>query len=638
MKINTLNTILNKFTLLLVLTWPAMATAEPPEWAVLGEAAEVTGELEVLYFDDFEHHKGEYRYIVHDKQKGKRFQLEFEGKPPKDATTGSFVRVRGKANDDQIFMEANSTSSFETLASAATPTVSGDQKTIVLVANFQDATVSCPVQDIEDTMFTDPNGKSVDELYRETSLGNLQFTGEVAGPFAITSRITDNCNISAWADAADSKAIASGINLSNFTRKVYVLPSNNGCGHTGIANVGGSSSRAWIFRCDMPDVFAHELGHNLGMRHAGSASSEYGDFSDVMGYSNVGLRQINGPHQEQMGWRSPEAIIEVTGDGVFDIAPLELDALSTIDPQVLKIRKPDTGEYYYLSYRQRTGFDSNIPAGFTTGINIHRFAEGAAHTHLINALADGGSFVDSNNGITINQISHDQNSVLAEVIFSTTPCTQTVPEITASPLSHTAQAGDTVNYSITINNRDSASCPNSTWTVDTLIPMGWAGSVNTSEITVAPGSSNTLNWSVSSASSSAAGNYSISMNLASSDTSVHDSDITANYTVASPSDTEAPTAPTELTASAQRKKVSVSWQPSTDNIAVAGYKVFRNDIQIATTTSISYSDSNVVSGKTYTYYIVAFDAANNSSSQSNSSIIIYASNGGGSNRGGGKKR
>ena len=66
MKINTLNTILNKFTLLLVLTWPAMATAEPPEWAVSGKALEVTGELEVIYFDDFENHQGSKKYFVND--------------------------------------------------------------------------------------------------------------------------------------------------------------------------------------------------------------------------------------------------------------------------------------------------------------------------------------------------------------------------------------------------------------------------------------------------------------------------------------------------------------------------------------------------------------------------------------------
>ena len=68
-------------------------------------------------------------------------------------------------------MEANGTSSYETLA-AASMLVSGEQKTIVLVADFNDTAVSCPIADIEDLMFTDPNDQSVDDLYRETSLNN----------------------------------------------------------------------------------------------------------------------------------------------------------------------------------------------------------------------------------------------------------------------------------------------------------------------------------------------------------------------------------------------------------------------------------------------------------------------------------
>ncbi|GFO75291.1 hypothetical protein BPLS_P2418 [Bathymodiolus platifrons methanotrophic gill symbiont] len=81
MKHNTLNTLI-KLLVIPILTWSATTTAEPPEWAISGEAVEVTGELEVLYFDDFENHRGEQRYFVHDKRQNKRYQLEFQGEPP----------------------------------------------------------------------------------------------------------------------------------------------------------------------------------------------------------------------------------------------------------------------------------------------------------------------------------------------------------------------------------------------------------------------------------------------------------------------------------------------------------------------------------------------------------------------------
>ena len=270
MKTKTLNTTITQVIFLLLLTCFGIVSAAPPEWANLGKSVEVTGELEVLYIDDFENNHGEKHYIVHDKQQGKRFELDFEGKLPKDAVTGSHVRIRGIANDNQIYMEANSADSVEVLA-PATILVSGEQKTIVLVADFNDTPVSCPIQVIEDLMFTDPEGQSVNDLYRETSLDNVHFSGTVAGPYMIDySSITDTCDVSAWAQAAEDEATANGINLEEYDRKVYVLPEQNSCNYVGLSTVGGTPSRSWIFRCDMPDVFAHELGHSLGMGHAGN--------------------------------------------------------------------------------------------------------------------------------------------------------------------------------------------------------------------------------------------------------------------------------------------------------------------------------------------------------------------------------
>jgi len=73
-----------------------------------------------------------------------------------------------------------------------------------------------------------------------------------------------------------------------------------------------------VSTCDRGDVYAHELGHNLGMYHASfdsdddgtvdatcpwggwSGGGEYCDDSDYMGISTNVWRQTNGPH-----WRMP---------------------------------------------------------------------------------------------------------------------------------------------------------------------------------------------------------------------------------------------------------------------------------------------------------------------------------------------
>jgi chitinase len=49
-----------------------------------------------------------------------------------------------------------------------------------------------------------------------------------------------------------------------------------------------------------------------------------------------------------------------------------------------------------------------------------------------------------------------------------------------------------------------------------------------------------------------------------------------------------------------------------------GYKVFRNNIQVATTTSPVYVDTNdIYDTQVYVYYVKAFDAAGNVSESSN---------------------
>lgn len=86
-------------------------------------------------------------------------------------------------------------------------------------------------------------------------------------------------------------------------------------------------------------------------------------------------------------------------------------------------------------------------------------------------------------------------------------------------------------------------------------------------------------------------------------------------------DITAPTAPSNLTAStsavtADTSSVFLSWSPSSDNIAVAGYDVYRNGSKIATVSLLGYTDQSVTSNVTYTYYVKAFDAAGNRSASS----------------------
>ncbi|MBC1475038.1 LPXTG cell wall anchor domain-containing protein [Listeria grandensis] len=63
--------------------------------------------------------------------------------------------------------------------------------------------------------------------------------------------------------------------------------------------------------------------------------------------------------------------------------------------------------------------------------------------------------------------------------------------------------------------------------------------------------------------------------------------------------------------------VVLNWDASRDNVAVTGYKVYRDGKEIATVTKPTYTDSKIASGKSYSYTVKAFDVAGNISKDSN---------------------
>ena len=79
-------------------------------------------------------------------------------------------------------------------------------------------------------------------------------------------------------------------------------------------------------------------------------------------------------------------------------------------------------------------------------------------------------------------------------------------------------------------------------------------------------------------------------------------------------DTAAPTIPQNLTATIiSATQTDLSWDASSDNTAVTGYKIFRNGTEIANSADPTYQDTHLSSSETYTYRVSAYDAAGNES-------------------------
>jgi hypothetical protein len=78
-----------------------------------------------------------------------------------------------------------------------------------------------------------------------------------------------------------------------------------------------------------------------------------------------------------------------------------------------------------------------------------------------------------------------------------------------------------------------------------------------------------------------------------------------------------PATPTNLQAAAiSTSQIDLSWYASTDDVGVAGYRIYSNGTLIGTTSSTSYQVTGLSYSTTYSYTVSAYDSAGNESSQS----------------------
>jgi chitodextrinase len=103
---------------------------------------------------------------------------------------------------------------------------------------------------------------------------------------------------------------------------------------------------------------------------------------------------------------------------------------------------------------------------------------------------------------------------------------------------------------------------------------------------------------------------------------------TALVSISYAPDSQPPNGPSSLSAtSPNATSVQLGWPAATDNVSVAGYRVYRGTAQIATTTALSYLDSALTPATTYTYGVEAFDAAGNTGARVSASVTTQASSG-----------
>ncbi|RJX41887.1 licheninase [Paenibacillus pinisoli] len=87
-------------------------------------------------------------------------------------------------------------------------------------------------------------------------------------------------------------------------------------------------------------------------------------------------------------------------------------------------------------------------------------------------------------------------------------------------------------------------------------------------------------------------------------------------------DTEAPTAAViDYARAISSSSIELRWLPSTDNHGVAGYKIYRDGVEIATSTDTRFRDTGLKPNTQSAYMVIAYDAAGNQSKASNLRLV-----------------
>jgi hypothetical protein len=640
---------------------------KPDVLSLLEQKVEVEGDYQALY-EDYEDGSHKVRHFL--QANGKRTELDFTGKPPL-LSSGTRIRVQGVQTDKAISVDSGGDSVLTLAAGggtdggsnggtpAALANTFGEQRTLVLMANFQENPDEEPltVAQARALVFGE-----ISDFFYENSYQQTWLAGDVYGWFTLPLS-NAVCEMNSAGDAADQAAIDAGIDLSAYTRIVYLF-TNTACNVAGAATVGGTPSRTWIDGVFTADNLSHEMGHNFGLYHSHALdcyaetlgtncnSIEYGDSYDVMGNPDFG--HFNAFQKARLGWLGTNLsppITSIQAEGTYTIDTYET---LTGNPKALKIPRgidPVSGNqtWLYLEYRQAIDFDSFLSTrsyklfrgDVTNGVVVHHVEEedpnssNLLHLNLDTqfretygtsywfdpALSVGSTYIDTESGVTIRTEWANGTSAGVSVSFGAqTTCTTQTPQVNMSPASQSGDAGATLGYTISLINNDSAACDASTFDVTiTSIPDGWSGNLSTRNMSLSPGATGTATLSVTSTDTATTGTYSVQVGISDNSDTKHAKSTTAIYLVNETTlvdDIEAPTTPTGLTASANFKQVSLIWTASSDNDAVSGYQVYRDGIKIAYTVDTIYIDVSGADGVVYEYSVDAYDPSGNVSQKS----------------------
>ncbi|HXH31530.1 MAG TPA: hypothetical protein VNJ01_12000 [Bacteriovoracaceae bacterium] len=350
---------------------------------------------------------------------------------------------------------------------------------------FPDLTAqSCGTSELETTLFAESN--SLSSYFKEMSRGTATIQGKVH-PEVIQVTTKPDCSnpndpqllwrsVSTMANEAKNLLNSRGVNVSAYNKFLYYLPAG-----VCVTGYGDGTLKQGYFSgdwCKSLPVTVHEFGHMIGLNHASSAdvqyptmSQEYGDASDVMGYSNYPLKGMNAINKIRLGYVSDAEIVTVTADGqshtISTVSPPLLDAGK---PVVLRFEDLQTAYPIFLSFRRPSGFDSGLAPSFFSTLSVHSLNRYSPSKSWLIANVAVGQQLETPNGSKIILESITADRAVVKVTRDgvqpppTNVCVRSAPSLTL-PANLNLTAGDSQEVDLQVRNTDNAYCEATSFTV-----------------------------------------------------------------------------------------------------------------------------------------------------------------------------